>query len=33
MADFTENEAVQDRKVAKHRYEEYEKYWKLETNV
>lgn len=33
MADFTENEAVQGRKAAKHRYEEDEKYWKLDSNV
>jgi hypothetical protein len=33
MPDFTENEVVQERKVAKHRYEEDEKYWKLESNV
>jgi hypothetical protein len=30
MADFTENDDVKDRKLAKHRYEEDEKYWKFE---
>lgn len=33
MADYAENNAVQDRKVAKHRYEDDEKYWKPEQSL
>jgi hypothetical protein len=28
MSDYAENNAVQDRKLAKHRYEDDSKYWK-----
>lgn len=28
MSDYAENNAVQDRKLAKHRYEDDPKYWK-----